>query len=662
MKKNESIKQSTLASYAVMKALTDSNEYNNSYGILADFIRYIIMDRKWHKFSIIDLSNELQTEFGFDNIPIPAIRTSLKQIKECIKKGNEYIISPNTYFLTDTFLRIKQFSSSQSQSITQKLFEYANEQFPKIHWNDSLEEAFIKYLLDDAATIDQKYTDVISKFILKYENDENIQKQIVQIREGSILYCGLAYNISELGSITTDLTLFLDTEVLFNIVGFNGSLYQQIAEDFLNQVKIANAKKKKIRLRYFNDVKLEIEGFFNTAENIIRGNGDLITSTAMKYIVNGCNTVGDIRDKESDFFYQLKTKYEILPDEKQSYYDADDHIYNIETIPDEFPNDDRSYEAVKFISHINKLRKGENSKEYTTCKYLLVTETRRIQEISNAMKPNVSECGYVLPTSVITNILWFKLGCGFSKKEYPKNTDASFKARSILASDISNNITRLYEETRKQYKEGIIDQDQVASRIILMRDKNRTPEEITIDSVNELLDFTPEYIEKYEDGVKQNRILLKEKQDIIEKLEAAKSAGDEQNLILKKELERTKEERDNSKSKVDEQNETIKKQNEELDSLRDAENNRIARKNCWKRLGTFVLTIIIYGVCFFGALFIICKILKYFSPEISENIKLLFDGASILISLIAAIIHAWKKVYGKDKKSEEDSGKSQEKT
>ena len=74
MSRKETLKQSVLASYAVMKALTDSNDYRDSYEILADFIRYLIADRSLHQFTITEVSNALQTDFGFDNIPLPVIK------------------------------------------------------------------------------------------------------------------------------------------------------------------------------------------------------------------------------------------------------------------------------------------------------------------------------------------------------------------------------------------------------------------------------------------------------------------------------------------------------------------------------------------------------------------------------------------------------------
>lgn len=583
MAAEKEIKNSTLASYAVMKSLSDSKQYKNSYEILADFIRYIIVSRSLYSFSISDMRDYLRMEFGFDNIPEQAIKTSVKQIKECERKNREYVLPQGISYETDEFKRAKEASNQKSQDITRNLFEFASSQYPESEiCNAELEEAFIQYLLDDSATVNHKYSDIISKFILKNNNDKDSQDKVEEIREGSILFYGLAYNINELGSINTDLTLFLDTEVLFNIVGYNGSLYQEIAEDFLNQVNAVNLRQKRIVLRYFDEVQREIIDFFTSAEKIKREHGDLISSAAMKSILNGCKTPSDVIDKQSDFFNSLKYQYGILPDEKHSYYGVEDFDYNDEVIPEGFSKDSKSFEAVKFINHIYKLRRGKRPTDYTKCGYLLVTETRRIQEISNAMRRSSLECGCALPMSVITNILWFKAGSGFSKAEYPLNTNAIYKAKRILSGELFNSITQFYDETKRQFKDGEIGKEQLSSRIVLLRDKSLMPDDITDDNVDELLDFTQQYIDRFEEGIKLNRAKTEEQKRIIDSLEQRDQVKQKENTELRSKLIKAEQERDAQILTSNEQAELIRKQREELDYFRSVEKVREGRKNHYK--------------------------------------------------------------------------------
>ena len=117
------------------------------------------------------------------------------------------------------------------------------------------------------------------------------------IKEGSILYIGLNHNINETGSLRKPLTLFLGTEVLFSLYGYNGNIYRQLALDLYNQIKAANSGAKRITLRYFSDVKKEIEDFFTSAELIVDGKQYPFDTVAMKAIINGCSTSGDVKVK-----------------------------------------------------------------------------------------------------------------------------------------------------------------------------------------------------------------------------------------------------------------------------------------------------------------------------------------------------------------------------
>lgn len=647
MTNKQSLKNSTLSSYAVMKSLTDSNDYHNSYELLADFIRYIIVSKHMYSFSAIEICGILSSEFGFDNIPIPAVNTSIRQIKECKKNGADYVVPRNTSFKTDDFKRARKASTERSQHITQKLFEFAADKNPDIVWGEDLEDAFIKYLLDDTATIDHKYADIISKFVLSIENDNVLKAEVEEVREGSILYSGLAYNINELGSITNELTLFLDTEVLFNIVGYNGDLYKRMTDDFLAQIHAANAKRRIIHLKYFEEVKHEIEGFFISAENIVRGHWEFIPSTAMKEILNGCGTVSDVVDKESDFFHKLQYKYGITCDDKDNYYGMDDVEVNDETIPDKFPKDEKSFEAVKFTNHILKLRKGDRPTDYTKCKYLLVTETRRIQELSNYKRESSSECGCAVPVSVITNVLWFKLGSGFSKKQYPVNTDALYKAKRILAGELFNNITRVYNDTKSKYSSGQLDKEQVARRIVLLHDKSIMPDDITNSNVDDVMDFSQEFLEKCENEIKYSKVKSEEKDRVIVSLREREQDSEKERAQLREKLDKTTQERDNGILKSKKQEETIHKQNIELQALRADKKKREKRKTAIRNTGIFLLKAIIVAAALILAVYLVKLLFQKLSPDYSNAINSVVDIIGVIIFIIGAIKWAWKSTFKK---------------
>lgn len=505
-----------------MKSLVDAQQYQSPYQILAEFIQYIIIKSNLHSFTAIEMKNRLFEVFGFD-IPEAVVRTTVRGLQFVKTENRIYHVNPIELKDNSAFEEMKAVAEANNTDIIDLLIAFAQETDPSSAiWADALTQEFIAYLLDDQqSTAAGKYTDLIGRFILKNESDEKIQSALTAIREGSILYIGLNHNISETGSLRKPLTLFLGTEVLFSLYGYNGEIYKQLAQDLYDQIKAANVGTKRITLRYFSEVKKEIDDFFASAELIVDGKQLLFDTVAMKAIINGCSTAGDVKVKKADFFHVLQCSYGIMEDDRSSYYENTDDQYNLESLS----VDPQQYDSIKFISHINKLRKGRIYPYDLDAEYLIVTNsgiTLRAsrEQVERVMKEQAvdSACDYAVSVERLTNILWYKLGNGLGRKEYPNNVNAVLKARMLLASKISQNISKLYMETRAQYRAGVITEDQLASRIITLRKKPITPEELTAETIEDSLDFSLEYLTRYEEEVNRNKEALQEKEHLLQVL------------------------------------------------------------------------------------------------------------------------------------------------
>lgn len=513
---------SILASFSTMKSLVDAQQYQSPYQILAEFIQYIIIKSNLHSFTAIEMKNRLFEVFGFD-IPEAVVRTTVRGLQFIKTENSIYHVNQIELKDNSVFEEMKAVAEANNTDIIDLLIAFAQETNPSSAiWADALTQEFIAYLLDDQQTTAAgKYTDLIGRFILKNESDEKIQSALTAIREGSILYIGLNHNISETGSLRKPLTLFLGTEVLFSLYGYNGEIYKQLAQDLYDQIKAANVGTKRITLRYFSEVKKEIDDFFASAELIVDGKQLLFDTVAMKAIINGCSTAGDVKVKKADFFHVLQCSYGIMEDDRSSYYENIDDQYNLESLS----VDPQQYDSIKFISHINKLRKGRIYPYDLDAEYLIVTNsgiTLRAsrEQVERVMKEQAvdSACDYAVSVERLTNILWYKLGNGLGRKEYPNNVNAVLKARMLLASKISQNISKLYMETRAQYRAGVITEDQLASRIITLRKKPITPEELTAETIEDSLDFSLEYLTRYEEEVNRNKEALQEKEHLLQVL------------------------------------------------------------------------------------------------------------------------------------------------
>ena len=521
---NNESNSAILASYVTLKELYNSNKYRSSYQILVEFIKYIIINDKLHSFVLFQMKERITEVFGF-NLPMVVLKSAIKNCNFVKKDNNSNCYSVDYTELQENpeFDSIISLAERDNYTIIDDIVEFAKNKMADSYINrQDIVQSLISFLADDYSS--GKYNEVVSEYILFNGENKKIQEQLQAIKEGVILYIGLNYNISETGSLKNELTLYLDMEVLFNIMGLNGELYQKVAADMLDVISQANKKERKIKLKFFEDTKKEIERFFDAASCVIESRSTpLINRVAMHSILNGCSSASDVQDKLSDFFFKLKSQYDIVQDEHCDYYARDKYAFNLES---EFDDDNEVQDSVKLISHINKLRKGNISYEYTDSGYVLVTETKRTLNISAMLLESQSSdsdrraCGYALTTTALTNFLWYKLNSGFGGKPYPQSIDAVLKARFVLSKEISKHIMESYETMKKEYSEGKITKEQVASRILGLRSKPTLPEDLTVENLAESLDFSPEFIREYEEKVNADKRLLEEKKQEIEALQA----------------------------------------------------------------------------------------------------------------------------------------------
>ncbi|MBR5579430.1 MAG: hypothetical protein IKW28_10610 [Lachnospiraceae bacterium] len=522
---------SIMASFATLKSLSDAKKYQSPYQILRGFIRYIILADSLYSFSAIEMKSYLNTHFSFD-IPKAAIKTALKNMQGVTLEDGIYNISKAEVDTDELFEEIKKDSDEYEMRIIKRLSEYIYDRTGNnVIDEESLLQELINFLVEDDSAYSTGYSNFIGEFVLKNEQDKDIQDGLNRIREGCILYIGISHSIGETGSITKPLNLYLGTEVLFSLVGYNGEIFQQFANDFLDQIRAANSgTSKKIILKYFSEIKKEIDEFFDTASEIVEGKRQcFLNKPAMKAIMDGCRTATDVDIKKSDFYHKLQYGFGILEDSRENYYSEEYFTSNLECFDyeDEADKNKKKETALKLISHINKLRNGNYFYNDLESEHIIVTNTRAIllisKEQSNIIKANEgidSICNFAVSLDRMTSLLWYKLGNGFSSVKYPTNVNAVLKARIVLSANIARNAEREFAKIKKEYADGTIDDDQVAARIITLRNKPVLPEHLQGDDIDEIMDFSSEYLLRYEEQVKKDQTSLKEKEQVINMIKA----------------------------------------------------------------------------------------------------------------------------------------------
>lgn len=518
-----------IASFAVLRALNESKKYRSPYQLLGNFIDYIVQVERLHTFDPAEMRIKLHNYFGF-NIPEAVIKSSLKTLEHVRKDDQAYYT--DVFGNKDSqFIALKVAMESKHEEIVNDIFNYVKRSYPLADKGD-VSRAVVSYLVDADNHAD--YRDSISTFILSNEDNEELQAFLNSVREGGILYLGINLNISECGSLAHDLTLYLDTEILFDLVGYNGSVYETLAKDFYQLVQ-KGRRKGKIALKYFSYVRLEVERFFKSAERLVDEQRYLIEERpAMKYIVNGCRHPTDVRIKMADFFSKLQS-LSVLEDVDTDFYSEQVSKFDLESTDN---STDREQEGWSAISHINKLRRGQIYSFELDSHFILITDSRNVLETSK-VQANIDKdaCGkhrtaqYAISLNRITNLLWYKLDGGFGGEKFPSNASLLLRARTVISECIAKQVSDIYDANKEQYLKGEISKDQLASRVKVLREKPSLPEEIEKDNFQEALDFSSVTIGRLEAEIQEHR---RYRAESMEKLAAKDATLKAKDAIIEK--------------------------------------------------------------------------------------------------------------------------------
>ena len=381
---------------------------------------------------------------------------------------------------------------------------------------------------------------------------------------------------------------------------------------------IRKHKKKLIKLKYFEEVKNEVEGFFKKARHLVEGNEKPYPNvTAMVAIVNGCKTAADVLEKKSDFYTLLKS-YSIEEDTFNEYFNPVNHQYNIvsqdiiEKVSKELDKDAEPF--LKFLNYISIHRREANSNNFENIGYLLLTGNATTLKV--AWNELMKEEGFVpmaTHLSFLTNKFWFKLNKGFGKTSLPKSFDIITKSQIILSKVLNDSVGVKYEELQKDYKDGKLTEDQAKARIIDLRNQVRKPEEIKNDIVSDVLNaITEDSLEKFIEEQSHFKIKAEKREEdnikLLEELETKKE--------VEKELLTTKQDLLKEKENL---KDTLKRQKKPLDK-------KAERK--YKNLKTTLIFIILgYYALLIGSIF-------YFTWDVMEQYTFILSIVPIVISIL----------------------------
>ena len=575
-KKN--VNNTLLASLAVFRELYNSEK--DVYGVIASFLTDLIKTQKLYSFNLNEIHHKFNTAFEFD-IPRAVLKTSLGRLDFLRHTKTDYVVKDISK-INDDFDKKQNQIIKQNQKIIDKLYSFIEKE-KSITLDEKEKELilhnFCNFLIDESNGYE--YLEYIASFVIENEDKDDFKTQLNLIREGVILYSGIKFNndINEIGSWKTELTIYLETEILFHIAGYNGELYKTLVLDLLELLKEVNQKanKKLIRLKYFRETRNEIEDFFTKAKYLLKGNEKPNPDvTAMVSILKGCSSVSDIMDKKSDFYTLLNGKG-IIEDEYDKYFEPYNHKYNIinaeiiEKVSEEIGKDVTDY--LRLLNFISIHRKERNVSNFENIGFILLSgNTVTLKVAWNELLKDTGNVPLATHLSFLTNKFWFKLNKGFGKKSLPKSFDIITKAQISLSKLLNDTVGEKYTELQNEFECGNLSEEQAKARIINLRNQVRNPEEIKEDTIKDVLSVLTEdslgkFVEEQEhfkiEAEKQEKENKELKKSISQKNEEIEKTKKQQS-VLNEELTNTKKELLKEKLKF---KETLEKQKKPLDKI-----------------------------------------------------------------------------------------------
>ena len=180
-----------LASYVTYKELSSHGNYKSPYQILAEFIKYIIYEKKLYAFSIGEIKSRVENEFEF-YLPDAVLKSALKKIDFVTydATGN-YCVNGEKIRVDGVLKKYRDLAETAEISVSEQLISFIEETKDyKLNNREKKElmRAFVSYLIDESNG--NKYQEEISSFIIKKSDDKKITEYLNSVREGVILYDG----------------------------------------------------------------------------------------------------------------------------------------------------------------------------------------------------------------------------------------------------------------------------------------------------------------------------------------------------------------------------------------------------------------------------------------------------------------------------------------
>lgn len=457
-----------IAAISVFGAYKAKNK--DAYDVIADFTKSAIAIKKEVQITPEVIQGFLRELYALE-IPISIIKGVLKnRLKDFVSNnGGAFIVKSMP--ADDITSQINELLGSYNVILSGlKDFLTKEKVNPSTYKSDEeyMVSQFAKFIIDDYA--DDKLVSYFSAYIISMKEEPDFRSYFERFSAGLISYYGLQYfdNTNNIGSWPKDakLTIFVDTEFLFDCAGYNDLYYKKIFDEFKSLVDEINKPYKEkpvIELKCLTETKSSFDRVFNTVKSLIeKKQAPDPSKEAILKIVSNSHDELDVETHKAKILAEVKN-YAISFDTNDyssfsvdpryvTFGEAEYEKYLNEYNQQYFDNAEGKIDYyTKVLTIINGLRGGVSKTSFEGCRYIFLSNSRIGHKISyDQAKNNNNAVPLATDIDWLVSRFWYKLNKSLSSNRIPLSLDIVARSQASLSEDVCSLIRTRFEDIKKK--------------------------------------------------------------------------------------------------------------------------------------------------------------------------------------------------------------------
>ncbi|MCX2749937.1 hypothetical protein OOZ51_19300 [Arthrobacter sp. MI7-26] len=332
---------------------------------------------------------------------------------------------------------------------------------------------------------------VISKFIAHLADvDQTGFGYVEDAVKGAILASVVTLDTSTFAKSLKGLSIYLDTPVLINALGYSGAAQQQATLQMIRLAQTLGAT-----TFCFDHSLKELDGVLASAEGVVRAGGRRREGLRPidLHFQESRTSPSDIalaRDRISMSLAELEIERRPKPDGYKEYGLDEGRLEELIQSHIHYRSDGTRRYDVDSLSAIHRLRRGSSPRQFEKCGYVLITDNESLVRAVEKLDQENHEWPLAMTDGALAAILWVRsptVGADLPRKQILATAYAGMQPDSHLWA-------RYLEEVAKLESRGVVNADDAVilrattvGRTALMEETLGDEEYLSADSAVEVL-------------------------------------------------------------------------------------------------------------------------------------------------------------------------------